>query len=253
MTLPMARDLAPIGVRVCAIAPGTMGTPLMLGVPEATQGQAGRRASCSRSAWAGPRSSPCWSSRSPATRTSTARTSASTARSGSRRSSFRRRDFVSVSADTNQGDAMTATQTSDLYVRPVRRRDRRRPVPGVPPAPRGGAALLQRAARLLRAEPLRRRRARRWSTARPSSRAAAAILEIIKAGHRDAAGHRSSSRTRPPTRSTAACCRGCSRPRQVAALEPKIREFCAAQPRPARRRPAASTSSPTSARRCRCA
>jgi NAD(P)-dependent dehydrogenase (short-subunit alcohol dehydrogenase family) len=34
MTLPMARDLAPIGVRVCAIAPGTMGTPLMLGVSE---------------------------------------------------------------------------------------------------------------------------------------------------------------------------------------------------------------------------
>jgi NAD(P)-dependent dehydrogenase (short-subunit alcohol dehydrogenase family) len=34
MTLPMARDLAPIGVRVCAIAPGTMGTPLMLGVNE---------------------------------------------------------------------------------------------------------------------------------------------------------------------------------------------------------------------------
>jgi NAD(P)-dependent dehydrogenase (short-subunit alcohol dehydrogenase family) len=32
MTLPMARDLAPIGIRVCAIAPGTMGTPVMLGV-----------------------------------------------------------------------------------------------------------------------------------------------------------------------------------------------------------------------------
>jgi len=32
MTLPMARDLAPLGVRVCAIAPGTMGTPIMLGV-----------------------------------------------------------------------------------------------------------------------------------------------------------------------------------------------------------------------------
>jgi NAD(P)-dependent dehydrogenase (short-subunit alcohol dehydrogenase family) len=32
MTLPMARDLAPIGVRVCAIAPGTMGTPIMLSV-----------------------------------------------------------------------------------------------------------------------------------------------------------------------------------------------------------------------------
>jgi NAD(P)-dependent dehydrogenase (short-subunit alcohol dehydrogenase family) len=31
MTLPMARDLAPMGVRVCAIAPGVMGTPLMIG------------------------------------------------------------------------------------------------------------------------------------------------------------------------------------------------------------------------------
>ncbi len=34
MTLPMARDLAPLGIRVCAIAPGTMGTPLMMSVPE---------------------------------------------------------------------------------------------------------------------------------------------------------------------------------------------------------------------------
>lgn len=31
MTLPMARDLAVSGIRVCAIAPGTMGTPRMLG------------------------------------------------------------------------------------------------------------------------------------------------------------------------------------------------------------------------------
>ena len=31
MTLPMARDLAVFGIRVCAIAPGTMGTPRMLG------------------------------------------------------------------------------------------------------------------------------------------------------------------------------------------------------------------------------
>lgn len=30
MSLPIARDLAPIGVRVCAIAPGVM-TPLMIG------------------------------------------------------------------------------------------------------------------------------------------------------------------------------------------------------------------------------
>jgi len=34
MTLPLARDLAPSGIRVCAIAPGTMGTPMMLSVPD---------------------------------------------------------------------------------------------------------------------------------------------------------------------------------------------------------------------------
>ncbi|MGF7238636.1 MAG: SDR family NAD(P)-dependent oxidoreductase, partial [Frankia sp.] len=34
MTLPMARDLAPLGIRVCSISPGTMGTPLMLSVSE---------------------------------------------------------------------------------------------------------------------------------------------------------------------------------------------------------------------------
>ncbi|MDT3443196.1 SDR family NAD(P)-dependent oxidoreductase [Pseudofrankia sp. BMG5.37] len=30
MTLPLARDLAPLGIRVCGIAPGTIGTDLML-------------------------------------------------------------------------------------------------------------------------------------------------------------------------------------------------------------------------------
>jgi NAD(P)-dependent dehydrogenase (short-subunit alcohol dehydrogenase family) len=34
MTLPLARDLAVLGIRVCAIAPGTMGTPIMLSVSE---------------------------------------------------------------------------------------------------------------------------------------------------------------------------------------------------------------------------
>jgi NAD(P)-dependent dehydrogenase (short-subunit alcohol dehydrogenase family) len=34
MSLPLARDLAPVGIRVCAIAPGTMGTPLMLSAGE---------------------------------------------------------------------------------------------------------------------------------------------------------------------------------------------------------------------------
>ena len=50
--------------------------------------------------------------------------------------------------------------TDPRVLRPVRRRDQRRSVPGVPPAARGGAALLQRAVRLLRGQPLRRRRAR---------------------------------------------------------------------------------------------
>jgi 3-hydroxyacyl-CoA dehydrogenase / 3-hydroxy-2-methylbutyryl-CoA dehydrogenase len=34
MTLPAARDLAPVGVRVCAIAPGTFDTPLLAALPE---------------------------------------------------------------------------------------------------------------------------------------------------------------------------------------------------------------------------
>ncbi|WP_163547247.1 SDR family NAD(P)-dependent oxidoreductase [Candidatus Frankia nodulisporulans] len=34
MSLPLARDLAPSGIRVNAIAPGTMGTPIMLSAPE---------------------------------------------------------------------------------------------------------------------------------------------------------------------------------------------------------------------------
>lgn len=37
MTLPLARDFAVAGIRVCGIAPGTMGTPLMLSVPEQMQ------------------------------------------------------------------------------------------------------------------------------------------------------------------------------------------------------------------------
>ena len=39
MTLPMARDLAPVGVRGARIAPGTMGTPIMMSMPEAGRAQ----------------------------------------------------------------------------------------------------------------------------------------------------------------------------------------------------------------------
>jgi Dehydrogenases with different specificities (related to short-chain alcohol dehydrogenases) len=37
MTLPLARDLAAQGVRVCAIAPGIFGTPMMKGLPQDVQ------------------------------------------------------------------------------------------------------------------------------------------------------------------------------------------------------------------------
>ena len=37
MTLPIARDLAGQGIRVCAIAPGIFGTPMLLGLPQEVQ------------------------------------------------------------------------------------------------------------------------------------------------------------------------------------------------------------------------
>ena len=37
LTLPMARDLASTGIRVNTIAPGIMGTPMLLGMPENVQ------------------------------------------------------------------------------------------------------------------------------------------------------------------------------------------------------------------------
>ncbi|HYL60591.1 MAG TPA: SDR family NAD(P)-dependent oxidoreductase, partial [Candidatus Acidoferrales bacterium] len=37
MTLPVARDLASLGIRVCTIAPGTFETPMLAGLPEANR------------------------------------------------------------------------------------------------------------------------------------------------------------------------------------------------------------------------
>nr|XP_045596645.1 3-hydroxyacyl-CoA dehydrogenase type-2-like isoform X1 [Procambarus clarkii] len=37
MTLPIARDLAPLGIRVCTIAPGLFKTPLLMSLPEKVQ------------------------------------------------------------------------------------------------------------------------------------------------------------------------------------------------------------------------
>ena len=43
MTLPMARDLADKGVRVCTIAPGLFRTPLLEGLPDEVQASLGRQ------------------------------------------------------------------------------------------------------------------------------------------------------------------------------------------------------------------
>jgi 3-hydroxyacyl-CoA dehydrogenase / 3-hydroxy-2-methylbutyryl-CoA dehydrogenase len=37
MTLPIARDLASLGIRVCTIAPGTFDTPMLAGLPDAAR------------------------------------------------------------------------------------------------------------------------------------------------------------------------------------------------------------------------
>jgi NAD(P)-dependent dehydrogenase (short-subunit alcohol dehydrogenase family) len=42
MTLPAARDLAPLGIRVCAIAPGTFDTPLLSKLPAASREALGK-------------------------------------------------------------------------------------------------------------------------------------------------------------------------------------------------------------------
>ena len=41
LTLPAARELAPLGIRVCAIAPGIFGTPMLLGLPQEVQDSLG--------------------------------------------------------------------------------------------------------------------------------------------------------------------------------------------------------------------
>lgn len=43
MTLPVARDLAPLGIRVMTIAPGIFLTPMLLGLPQAAQDSLGRQ------------------------------------------------------------------------------------------------------------------------------------------------------------------------------------------------------------------
>jgi len=46
MTLPLARDLAPYGIRVVTIAPGLFKTPLLAGLPEKVQEELGSSVPC---------------------------------------------------------------------------------------------------------------------------------------------------------------------------------------------------------------
>lgn len=43
MTLPIARDLSRVGIRVCTIAPGLFRTPMLAGLPEVVQNQLGQQ------------------------------------------------------------------------------------------------------------------------------------------------------------------------------------------------------------------
>lgn len=43
MTLPVARELARHGIRVCTIAPGIMETPMLMGLPQAAQDSLGQQ------------------------------------------------------------------------------------------------------------------------------------------------------------------------------------------------------------------
>ena len=113
MTLPMARDLAPLGIRVCTVAPGLFLTPLLESLPEKVPiyfvcvgvdrcvfvsvvysarclsifsapvnthrcARSWRRTCRVRRGWGGRQSTPCWSSRSSTMPCSMARLSALT-------------------------------------------------------------------------------------------------------------------------------------------------------------------------------
>ena len=69
MTLPMARDLAQHGIRVCTIAPGLFATPLHEGAARSRAGVTGREHSVPATAWASPKSLPNWPPTSSATAT----------------------------------------------------------------------------------------------------------------------------------------------------------------------------------------
>ena len=84
MTLPIARDLAELGIRVMTIAPGLFDTPLLAGLPEEPLASLGKQVPFPRG-WAGRPSTPRSRPTSSRTRCSTARPSGWTAPSAWRR------------------------------------------------------------------------------------------------------------------------------------------------------------------------
>ena len=119
-----------------------------------------------------------------------------------------------------------ATTAPAPVLRPLRLRDRRRPLPGLEAAARRGPALLQREVRLLRHQPVRRRGALPRSSGRPTARPRARCSRSSRRRWRCRLGC-SSSRTRPTTTSTAGIMSRVFTPRRMAAIEPQVRDYAA--------------------------
>ena len=73
LTLPAARDLAQYGIRVVAIAPGIIDTPMLAGITEEFRAALAAGRATPIAARADPTSTRSWCWRSPAWTTSTAR------------------------------------------------------------------------------------------------------------------------------------------------------------------------------------
>ena len=68
LTLPAARDLARIGIRVCTIAPGLFDTPLLAALPEEARQALGAQIPFPSTARPSPTSTRGWPATSPRTR-----------------------------------------------------------------------------------------------------------------------------------------------------------------------------------------
>ena len=112
-------------------------------------------------------------------------------------------------------------------LRPLRLRHRRRPLPGLEATARRGTPLLTTRS----TSSMRSAGTRTWSapssTGRPTARRKGSVLEIIKAGSGDAAGHvhlRGPARPRPAPRDLMS---RVFTPRRMAAIEPQVRAYAA--------------------------